>query len=156
MSTWTISPGANERKPLNWVSFYIAFAFCVWDDGRLPSEAEWNYAAAGGDEQEGRYPWGAGLDQTCAVYDARRTASLPGQCGATDIIEVGFRSPKGDGRFGHADLSGNVAEWVRDGFPGADDYLMPCIDCVAGPYHYEFYARGGAYPSLPKVDDYLA
>ena len=77
MSTWTISPGANERKPLNWVSFYIAFAFCVWDDGRLPSEAEWNYAAAGGDEQEGRYPWGAGLDQTCAVYQCAPDGFAP-------------------------------------------------------------------------------
>ncbi len=54
--TWTPSPGANERHPVNCVTWYEAYAFCAWDGGFLPSEAEWNYASAGGSEQR-VYPW---------------------------------------------------------------------------------------------------
>ena len=58
-STWTDAPGANEHKPINNVSWFLAFAFCAWDGGRLPTYAEANYAAAGGSEQR-YYPWSSG------------------------------------------------------------------------------------------------
>jgi formylglycine-generating enzyme required for sulfatase activity len=48
---------ALDRKPLNCVSWQLLFAFCVWDRGRLPTNAEWGYAAAGGGEQRA-FPWG--------------------------------------------------------------------------------------------------
>lgn len=48
---------ALDRKGINCVSWYVLFAFCVWDGGRLPTDAEWGYALAGGDEQRG-FPWG--------------------------------------------------------------------------------------------------
>jgi formylglycine-generating enzyme required for sulfatase activity len=54
--TWTGEPGANEQKPITNVSWMVAFAFCAWDGGRLPTYAEWNFAAAGGTEQR-TYPW---------------------------------------------------------------------------------------------------
>jgi formylglycine-generating enzyme len=56
--TWTNTPGANEDLPINCVDWYEAFGFCAWDDGRLATEAEWGYAAAGGSEER-RYPWGS-------------------------------------------------------------------------------------------------
>ena len=54
--TWTSSAGATERRPINCETWYEAAAFCIWDGGFLPSDAEWNYAAAGGSEQR-VYPW---------------------------------------------------------------------------------------------------
>jgi formylglycine-generating enzyme required for sulfatase activity len=47
----------RDRKGLNCVSWYILFAFCVWDGGRLPTDAEWGFALAGGEEQR-PFPWG--------------------------------------------------------------------------------------------------
>jgi formylglycine-generating enzyme len=48
---------ALDKKGLNCVPWYVLFAFCVWDGGRLPTDAEWGFALAGGDEQR-PFPWG--------------------------------------------------------------------------------------------------
>jgi formylglycine-generating enzyme len=67
--TWTANPGANEILPITNVSWFVAFAFCAWDGGRLPTNAEWNYAAAGGSEQR-LYPWmGTDIDESYASFD---------------------------------------------------------------------------------------
>jgi sulfatase modifying factor 1 len=119
-TSWTEVAGANEGKPINCVTWHEAFAFCIWDQGRLPTEAEWNYAAAGGAEQR-VFPWSTrkdpnALDETYAVFYPQ------------ELSAVGSR-PKGDGKWGQADLAGNVAEWILDWFQ--DPYgLAPCNDCA--------------------------
>jgi sulfatase modifying factor 1 len=121
--TWTDTAGRNESKPVNCLDWYTAFAFCAWDGGRLPTEAEWTYAASGGKEQR-YYPWSSPansttIDDSYAVY-----------CGGTcRILSVGSKSPKGDGKWGQADLGGNVWEWILDFAAG--EYPMPCRDCAA-------------------------
>jgi formylglycine-generating enzyme required for sulfatase activity len=112
---------ADATLPVGCVSWYEAFAFCIWDGGRLPTDAESNFAAVGGDEQR-VYPWSSPptssiVDHTYASYDG------------DSLKPVGFASPKGDSRWGAADMLGNVWEWVLD--YNADNGLPhECKDCA--------------------------
>jgi formylglycine-generating enzyme required for sulfatase activity len=116
---------------VNCLNWYDAEAFCIWDGGRLPTDAELNYAASGGSEQR-LYPWGsAAPDCTYANYMGGTGGS--GYCvspsGAPN--PVGSESPKGDGKYGQTDLAGNLAEWVQDSMGASTtSYLNPCTNCA--------------------------
>lgn len=106
--TWTETAAAAENKPINCVSWYEAFAFCAWDGGRLPTEAEWEYAAAGGSENR-VLPWGNSQPTTAlATYGCAGTACVP-----SDLLTVGSK-PFGASRWGQHDLAGSLGEWVYD------------------------------------------
>jgi formylglycine-generating enzyme required for sulfatase activity len=124
-ATWTASRGANEDRPINCVSWYEAYAFCIWDGGFLPSEAEWNFAAAAGDELR-PYPWVA--PGSPATIDCAHANYFPTPyCFAGGANRVGSESPLGDGKFGQADLTGNVWEWALDWSGGL---FTNCVDCA--------------------------
>ena len=126
-ATWTDMAGANERKPVNCISWYEAFAFCAWDGGRLPTDAEWGFAASAGGEQR-TYPWGPTAPTLqFAVYDCLADGSAAGNCTANDILFVGSKSPLGDGKWQHADLAGNIWEWILD---ANSTTPLPCNDCA--------------------------
>jgi formylglycine-generating enzyme required for sulfatase activity len=137
--TWSTSPGAKEKRPINCVDWLEVAAFCIWDGGFLPSEAELAYAGSGGDEQR-VYPWSVPPSATsidCTFLNVTGCAN-----GGTDTADVGSYSPKGDGRWGQADLAGNLKEWVLD--RRTDPYLNPCLDCavLSGTNHA---AHGAGY-----------
>ena len=114
--TWTTAAGPSELLPINCVNWYEAFAFCAWDGGRLPTEAEWEYAARGG-AREWKYPWGDEEPIEGQVTESRRP----------DLKPVGS-APSGSGGFGQRDLLGSVWEWTLDS--AASDYPPTCGDCA--------------------------
>jgi formylglycine-generating enzyme required for sulfatase activity len=97
-----IATDVQYPVPRNCVAWPEARAFCAWDGGWLPTEAEWEFAAVGGDENR-LYPWGNALPNSTALATYNRPERFP--------TEVGFM-PDGDGRYGHADLAGSLSEWA--------------------------------------------
>jgi formylglycine-generating enzyme required for sulfatase activity len=148
--TWTSAAGSNENLPINCMNWYEAYAFCIWDGGFLPSEAEYVYTQAGGAEQR-EYPWGTTDPSTpltninlFAIYDCYYPSGSPGSCTGGNIAPVGT-AYKGAGKWGQLDLSGNVYHWVLDWTAP----FAPCIDCAdlssGGPYRM---ARGGYFAGI--------
>ena len=100
--TW--GEAGKEDHPVNCIDWEQARGFCSWAGGRLPSEAEWEYAASGG---EGRkFPWG----QAEATCDRAVMGGCPGN---TQSV---CSKPAGASKHGICDLAGNVWEWVEDGY----------------------------------------
>jgi formylglycine-generating enzyme required for sulfatase activity len=96
---WGVS--SRDRHPVNCVTWFQAEAFCRTLGKRLPTEAEWEYAARG---PEGRlYPWGNTYPMGQLCWDRRSSGSCT----------VGA-FPAGDTPLHLHDLAGNVNEWTAD------------------------------------------
>ncbi len=122
--TWTPAPSYNESLPINCIDWYEAFAFCIWDGGRLPTAAEWEFTAAGGSENR-LYPWGeAEPSYTLAAYNCSGVDPIGPPCATVDILNVGTR-PDGNGRWGHANLADSMMEMTRDSY---DSNYYPVVD----------------------------
>ena len=134
--TWTDTATTQENLPINCANWWEAYAFCIWDGGFLPSEAEWEYAAAGGSEQL-EYPWGSaapGEGDAYAIYGWNYTGNT------TDIAPVGYAS-RGVARWGQLDMAGEVWEWNLDWYAPYTD----CADCAdTTPATYRVF-RGGNF-----------
>ena len=149
--TWRDIASVTETLPINCVTWYEAFAFCAWDGGRLPTEAEWEFVAAGGTENR-LYPWGT------EAPDTSRAAYLcllhgTSDCSFEDLTPVGTLTA-GAGRWGHRDLAGNVWEWALDRYSpswytSAGNQCVNCANLVEGGW--ERVVRGGAYSTTVKT-----
>jgi formylglycine-generating enzyme required for sulfatase activity len=140
--------GIEDRfdHPVVHVSWRDADAFCRWAGARLPTEAEWEFAARGGLAQR-RFPWGDELEPD----GIHRMNVWQGTFPSQNTLEDGFLGtcavdayePNG---FGLHNTSGNVWEWCADWFHSTHHRLEPRPKDPTGPATGEAKAmRGGSY-----------
>jgi len=154
-SVWIEKP-LTDNKALNCISWYLAFAFCVWDGGRLPTEAEWDYAARHGTGE--LYPWGNNPPENnwnLAVWNCQGCNSSDPHQG----IQVVGSAPAGNAKWPTgeiADLAGNVGEWLRDTYVDSNNLPMPCTDCMNFVDNFadlDVPLRGGSYRENVSIDE---
>lgn len=97
--------------PISCVGHAAAAAFCRQRGARLPSEAEWEYAARGGTAARA-FPWGD-APPTCEIAATLRSDSTAKSCSGSRPARAGTH-PLGRSPFGIEDLAGNLEEWVAD------------------------------------------
>ncbi len=142
--------------PMNCVDWTQANAYCRSRGGRLPTEAEWEFAARGAETRS--FPWGEAApslervnacDADCLALITRHNlsrpaASFPGSDSQAATAPVGAFTP-GASQYGVLDMAGNVMEWTGDWFGLYT--AAPAIDPTGAPSGADRVARGGHWYS---------
>ena len=128
------SPG--DDYPMMYVSWNDAVAYTEWVGKRLPTEAEWEYAARGGLEGQ-RYPWGNELTHNDANYTGTGGKDSWDKCSPVGSFEANG--------YGLYDMAGNVWEWCQDWY-GKDYYTNSPVNNPQGPETGRYQVlRGGSW-----------
>jgi formylglycine-generating enzyme required for sulfatase activity len=134
-----------DDYPVVYVSYTQAVTFCTAAGKRLPTEAEWEYAARGGLSDK-RFPWGDTItcadatyyaDDSC-IYDVEGTTNY---C-TDDTSEVGSYTVNGYGLY---DMAGNVWEWVHDWCDTSYYDISPTDDPTGPATGIDHVLRGGSW-----------
>ena len=137
--------GGRDAHPVNCVDWSQARRFCRWAGGRLPSEAEWEYAARSGGKNW-KYPWGNAA-ATCsrAVMGHARscTATDPCGCGKNRTWPVCSKTA-GNTTQGLCDMAGNVWEWTEDCWHGSYSGAPTDGSAWTRNCEYDRVSRGGS------------
>ena len=149
---WSVEP----NQPVTMITYNDAAAFCEWLSAKerapykLPTEAQWEYAARGGLPMA-PFPWGDQLpDGRRANYADKNTdfewRDRDVDDGFRNVAPVGSYAPNG---FGLYDMAGNVLQWVRDFYQ--EDYYRytPEIDPEGPGQGENRVMKGGDWTSSP-------
>ena len=127
----------GDSLPVERVNWYDAVAFCKKVGGRLPTEAEWEFAARGGNNSKG-YIYSGSNDLNSVAWYGYNSG------GTTQV--VGTKMPNELGTYG---MSGNVWEWCNDWY---DFYPKGPVTNPKGPVSGVFRViRGGSWSSIGRV-----
>ena len=135
----------RQDHPVVHVSWTDAQAFCTWSGTRLPSEAEWEFAARGGREGD-RFPWGNDLipdgKHRMNVWQGTFPEKNTRADGHLGTAPVATYKPNGSGLFC---MTGNVWEWCADWF-SPETYMRGDVENPTGPEIGDAKVmRGGSY-----------
>ncbi|MFW5883916.1 MAG: formylglycine-generating enzyme family protein [bacterium] len=142
-------PGSNldgrMDHPVVHVSWADATAYCEWTGKRLPTEAEWEYAARGGLVQK-RYVWGDELtpdgDHRCNIWQGTFPRVNTRADGFAGTAPAQSYEPNGYGLYS---MAGNVWEWCADWWSATYHVNGPRIDPAGPPSGNARVMRGGSY-----------
>ena len=149
-SGWGTNTSVKGRfdHPQNGLTFEQASIFCAWlapDGGRLPTEAEWEYAASGPVHR--KYPWGISPEPTCdselVVYSPTGEVNDYG-CGDKGTWPADSMVA-GQSQCGAHHMAGNVAEWVEDSWHGTYEDAPADGSAWVDPQVTERVLRGEAF-----------
>lgn len=130
----------GDHEPVCHVNWFEASAYCAWAGRRLPSEAEWEVAATGGERR--RYPWGN--DPPNNEY-----ANVDAACGGP--VDVGALD-SGDSLFGCRQMIGNIWEWTASPFKPYPGFVTdPYKEYSAPWFGTHKVLRGGAWSTRGRL-----
>ncbi len=129
------------QKPVFGLTWKRCRNYCLWRNKRLPTEAEWERAAAGTEHRP--YPWGDAPPDFTRAHYGKCCFIMRGEI----LKEVGSLK-SGQTPEGIFEMAGNIAEWVHDWYD-ADYYQYSPYKNPTGPEKGKYHVvRGGAWNSL--------
>ncbi len=132
-------PTGMDRYPVTYVTHEAAQAYCEWREKRLPTEAEWEKAARGGQPRQ-LYPWGNQVDPSAANYDSRDLRSGGLKNMQRYLKSIDHFPPNGYILY---NMGGNVAEWCVDRY--LPRYRGDDVNQRRLPTKGPFVVRGGSW-----------